>query len=229
MAVESLWNLLGNYVHYDSDYYDDCDCSYNSELVVVDALTADLHQALPWTLLDAADVILAAEKKLDLQSQTQNWSDRVIQHSLCLNLKKTKYMIADRHEMRIILITGEDLNRVSKSAEDQEDNFCDVDWEEKEIEDSSEEKCFIGVSEELEALGITNIKEDSYELNEVHMNTVDNFNDKDARILVSELFDLDTCEKNEKELTAGSLYRQKSAIFDPALVCVLGPVGLHNN
>ncbi|XP_049951857.1 uncharacterized protein LOC126460100 [Schistocerca serialis cubense] len=97
------------------------------------------------------------------------------------------------------------LHTEGKSAEDKDDNFCDVDWEEKEIEDSSEDRCFIGVSEELEALGITNIKEDSNEISEVHMNTVDNFNDKDARISANELFDLNTWKKNEKELTAGNL------------------------
>ncbi|XP_049772440.1 uncharacterized protein LOC126159020 [Schistocerca cancellata] len=77
----------------------------------MDTVTADLQRPLLWTLLYTDDVMLAAENKLDLQSQTEKWSDRLPQHGLRLNLKKSEYMTSDRHEMGTILINGEDLTR----------------------------------------------------------------------------------------------------------------------
>ncbi|XP_068084653.1 uncharacterized protein, partial [Anabrus simplex] len=83
-------------------------------ILVMDTVTSDLHKPIPWTLLYAADVMLAAENKSDLQRQTEDWNNRLAQYGLRLNKKKTEYMTLDPREVGTIHVDGEVLSRVEK-------------------------------------------------------------------------------------------------------------------
>jgi hypothetical protein len=80
-------------------------------ILVMDAITRDLHQQPPWTLLYADDVMLASNNKADLQSQVQAWSNQLARFGLRLNVKKTEYMTTDANEQGTICVDGTDLPR----------------------------------------------------------------------------------------------------------------------
>lgn len=61
-------------------------------ILVMDTITRDLQDDIPWTLLYADDVLLAAKTKDELQQRVQTWSDRFSQFGLRLNITKTEYM-----------------------------------------------------------------------------------------------------------------------------------------
>ncbi|VDO19280.1 unnamed protein product [Heligmosomoides polygyrus] len=61
-------------------------------VVVMDAITRDLQQPVPWTLLFAEDMMLACEDKDDLERQVQAWCDRLAMRGLKLNARKADYL-----------------------------------------------------------------------------------------------------------------------------------------
>ncbi|VDO95904.1 unnamed protein product [Heligmosomoides polygyrus] len=67
-------------------------------VIVMDAITRDLHRAAPWTLVYADDVMLACEDKAELERQPQAWCDRLALFGLKLNVKKTVYLTTDVNE-----------------------------------------------------------------------------------------------------------------------------------
>ncbi|VDP27447.1 unnamed protein product [Heligmosomoides polygyrus] len=79
----------------------------------MDAITRDLQQPVPWTLLYADDVMLACEEKDDLERQVQAWCDRLARFGLKLNVKKTEYLTTDVNESGSIKINGIELARAS--------------------------------------------------------------------------------------------------------------------
>ncbi|VDP00996.1 unnamed protein product [Heligmosomoides polygyrus] len=81
-------------------------------VVVMDAITRDLQQPVPWTLLYADDVMLAREEKDDLERQVQAWCDRLARFGLRLNVKKTD-LTTDVNESGSIKINGTELARTS--------------------------------------------------------------------------------------------------------------------
>ena len=83
-------------------------------ILVMDTVTSGLHKPIPWTLLYADDVMLAAKSRLELQHQTQLWSDRLAEYGLRLNKRKTEYMAIDPQETETISVDGVDLPRVTK-------------------------------------------------------------------------------------------------------------------
>ncbi|VDO78014.1 unnamed protein product [Heligmosomoides polygyrus] len=79
----------------------------------MDAITRDLQQPVPWTLLYADDVILACDDKGDLERQVQAWCDRLARFELKLNVKKTEYLTTDVNESGSIKINGTKLVRTT--------------------------------------------------------------------------------------------------------------------
>ncbi|VDO75281.1 unnamed protein product [Heligmosomoides polygyrus] len=64
-------------------------------VVVMDGITRDLQQPVPFTLLYADDVMLASEDKNELERQVQAWCDLLAMFGLKLNVKKTEYLKPD--------------------------------------------------------------------------------------------------------------------------------------
>jgi hypothetical protein len=75
----------------------------------MDTITKKLHQPSPWTLLYADDVMLAAEKKEDLERDVQKWKDTLDRFGLRLNLKKTEYMPHGIQPIEDLMIDGNPL------------------------------------------------------------------------------------------------------------------------
>ncbi|VDO23226.1 unnamed protein product [Heligmosomoides polygyrus] len=82
-------------------------------VVVMDAISRDLQQPVPWTLLYADDVMLASEGKIELQRQVQAWCDRLERFGLKLNVRKTEYMTTDEDESSSIKVNGIELPHTS--------------------------------------------------------------------------------------------------------------------
>ena len=83
-------------------------------ILVTDTVTSGLHKPIPWTLLYADAVMLAAYSRLELHHQTQLWSDRLAEYGLRLNKRKTEYMAIDPQVTETISVDGVDLPRVTK-------------------------------------------------------------------------------------------------------------------
>jgi len=64
-------------------------------VVVIDTITRDLQQSIPWTLLYDGDVILSDTTRESLQEQVLLWKSRLSQYGLRLNLNKTEYLEAN--------------------------------------------------------------------------------------------------------------------------------------
>ncbi|VDP47120.1 unnamed protein product [Heligmosomoides polygyrus] len=64
-------------------------------VVVMDAITRDLQNPVPWTLLYADDVMLASEDKGELEREVQAWCDRLERFGLKLSVKKREYLTTD--------------------------------------------------------------------------------------------------------------------------------------
>ncbi|VDO93776.1 unnamed protein product [Heligmosomoides polygyrus] len=75
----------------------------------MDAITRDLQQPVPWTLLYADDVMLACEDRADLERQVQAWCNSLARFGLKLNVKKTEYLTTDVNESGSIKINGTEL------------------------------------------------------------------------------------------------------------------------
>ena len=61
-------------------------------VIVMNSITRDLQKCVPWTLLYADDVMLAADSRKDLETQVQTWHDRLQGFGLRLNIHKTEYL-----------------------------------------------------------------------------------------------------------------------------------------
>lgn len=61
-------------------------------IIVMDSITRDLQKSVPWTLLYADDVLLAAETRNDLEAQVQTWYERLQRFGLRLNIHKSEYL-----------------------------------------------------------------------------------------------------------------------------------------
>ncbi|VDP30801.1 unnamed protein product [Heligmosomoides polygyrus] len=82
-------------------------------VIVMDAITRDLHRAAPWTLLYTDDVMLACKDKAELERQAQAWCDRLAFFGLKLNVKKTEYLTTDVNELGSIATNATELSRVT--------------------------------------------------------------------------------------------------------------------
>lgn len=56
----------------------------------MNTIMQELQHDIPWTLLYADDVLLAAATREELQQYVQMWNNRLSQFGLHLNIKKTK-------------------------------------------------------------------------------------------------------------------------------------------
>ncbi|VDP11342.1 unnamed protein product [Heligmosomoides polygyrus] len=79
----------------------------------MDAITRDLQNPVPWTLLYADDVMLASEDKDELEREVQAWCDRLERFGLKLNVKKTEYLTTDVTESSSIKVNGIELPRTA--------------------------------------------------------------------------------------------------------------------
>ncbi|EYB92463.1 hypothetical protein Y032_0193g1381 [Ancylostoma ceylanicum] len=73
----------------------------------MDAITKAIPESVPWTLLYAIDVMLAAKTKVELEQQVQTWLDRLADFGLRLNVNKTEYLTTDKNEQ--VRVNGEEL------------------------------------------------------------------------------------------------------------------------
>ncbi|VDO21228.1 unnamed protein product [Heligmosomoides polygyrus] len=58
----------------------------------MDAITRDLREPVPWTLLYADDVLLVSEDKDELEREVRAWCDLLERFGLRLNVEKTEYL-----------------------------------------------------------------------------------------------------------------------------------------
>ena len=77
-------------------------------ILVMDTITRDLQQDVPWMLLYADDVMLAAKTREELQQCVQSWNDRFSQYGLRLNFSKTEYMETNSSD-GTIRVNGENM------------------------------------------------------------------------------------------------------------------------
>ncbi|EYC40844.1 hypothetical protein Y032_0594g424 [Ancylostoma ceylanicum] len=82
-------------------------------ILVMDAITKDIQKTVPWTLLYADDVMLAANTKAELEQQVQTWQDRLADFGLRLNVRKTEYLTTDKNEQDTVRVSGEELPRTN--------------------------------------------------------------------------------------------------------------------
>lgn len=80
-------------------------------ILVMDTLTSDIQRQAPYTLLYADDVFLASVNKTDLTQLVKLWNDRLAQHGLRLNTRKTEYLTTNTNDTGTININGTDLPR----------------------------------------------------------------------------------------------------------------------
>ncbi|VDP38968.1 unnamed protein product [Heligmosomoides polygyrus] len=81
--------------------------------VIKDAITGDLQESAPKTLLYDDDVLLASRDNAELERQMQSWCDCLIVFGLKLNVKKTEYLTTDVNESGCIKVCGTELARTS--------------------------------------------------------------------------------------------------------------------
>lgn len=82
-------------------------------ILVMDTITRDLQEDIPWTLLYADDVLLAANTKEELQQRVQIWNSRFCQFGLRLNIAKTEYM-ETISSPDSIMVDGENLTKTNR-------------------------------------------------------------------------------------------------------------------
>ncbi len=62
-------------------------------ILCMDMVTVDIQVPQPWSLLFVDNIFQADKTRCWLERQVQNWSERLDVHGLCLNIKKTEYMV----------------------------------------------------------------------------------------------------------------------------------------
>lgn len=78
-------------------------------ILVIDWATRSIQRPAPWTLLYADDVMLAHEKREDLQRDVQLWKDTLAAIGLRLNVGKTEYLEIGDQKTGTIKVDGQDL------------------------------------------------------------------------------------------------------------------------
>uniref|UniRef100_A0A914US57 Reverse transcriptase domain-containing protein n=1 Tax=Plectus sambesii TaxID=2011161 RepID=A0A914US57_9BILA len=78
-------------------------------ILVVDWATRSCQRPAPWTLLYADDVMIAHEKREDLQRDVQLWKDTLAAIGLRLNVNKTEYLEIGEQKTGSIKVDGQDL------------------------------------------------------------------------------------------------------------------------
>ncbi|EYB82911.1 hypothetical protein Y032_0347g3156 [Ancylostoma ceylanicum] len=82
-------------------------------ILVTDAITKDIQKTVPWTLLYADDVMLAANTNVEHEQHLHTWQDHLADFGLRLNVKKTENMTTDKNEQDTVRVSGGKLPRTN--------------------------------------------------------------------------------------------------------------------
>ena len=82
-------------------------------ILIVDWATRDIQRPAPWTLLYADDVMLAHERREDLQRDVQRWKDKLATIGLKLNIDKTEYLEIGEQKPGTIKVDGSELPKAT--------------------------------------------------------------------------------------------------------------------
>ena len=84
--------------------------------VVMDVITQDLREAVPWCILYADDIVLCAERKEDLEVKLERWRAALEGRGMRISRSKTEYMCTsiDGDDLESIWMDGEEIKRVNK-------------------------------------------------------------------------------------------------------------------
>ncbi|XP_059059336.1 uncharacterized protein LOC131852650 [Achroia grisella] len=64
-------------------------------LIVMDALTSDIQDEVPWYMLFADDIVLVGEDGLEVQSRLDRWQEKLESVGLKISRAKTVYLFCD--------------------------------------------------------------------------------------------------------------------------------------
>ena len=84
--------------------------------IVMDVMTKDLREAVPWCILYADDIVLCAERREDLEEKLERWRVALEERGMKISRSKTEYMCASSVEEdgNSIILDGEEIKRVQK-------------------------------------------------------------------------------------------------------------------
>ncbi|XP_059045645.1 uncharacterized protein LOC131841338 [Achroia grisella] len=64
-------------------------------LIVMDALTSDIQDEVPWCMLFADDIVLVGEDGIEVQSRLDRWQEKLESVGLKISRTKTEYLFCD--------------------------------------------------------------------------------------------------------------------------------------
>ncbi|MEL7196585.1 MAG: reverse transcriptase family protein, partial [Bacteroidota bacterium] len=84
--------------------------------IVMDVMTRDVREPVPWCILYADDIALCAETREDLEEKVERWRAALEERGMRISRSKTEYMCAniDGEVLGSIQLAGEELKRVNK-------------------------------------------------------------------------------------------------------------------
>ena len=81
--------------------------------IVMDVITRNVRETVPWTILYADDIVLCAERREDLEIKLERWRAALEERGMRISRSKTEYMCTSNDEGSIRM-DGEELKRVQK-------------------------------------------------------------------------------------------------------------------
>ena len=84
--------------------------------IVMDCMTRDVRESVPWSVLYADDIVLCAERRDVLEDKLERWRVALESRGMRISRSKTEYMCATVEEdgRESIRLDGEEVKRVSK-------------------------------------------------------------------------------------------------------------------
>ena len=84
--------------------------------IVMDVMTQEVREAVPWSILYADDIVLCAERREDLEMKLESWRKALEDRGMRISRSKTEYMCAttDGEDRESIRLDGEAIRKVDK-------------------------------------------------------------------------------------------------------------------
>ena len=82
--------------------------------IVMDVITEEVREAVPWSILFADDIALSAESREDLETKLERWRTALEDRGMRISRSKTEYMCTTNEEdgRESIRLDGEEIKRV---------------------------------------------------------------------------------------------------------------------
>ena len=81
--------------------------------IVMDVMTREVRETVPWSIMYADDIVLCAENREDLEANLERWRAALEERGMRISRSKTEYMCTSTDEGSIRM-DGEELKRVQK-------------------------------------------------------------------------------------------------------------------